>query len=260
MADDVTDDVTVITGPRVYVLGRPWVNETGMGRYLSAQGVPGWSSDAPNDAQFLTEVAARSCYRSFGRGRPHDGHVAHLIEAGHLSTFEHGSWTLGVTGVSRTLTHELVRHRHLSPSQESQRYVDAADVAFVCPPLMLPLKEAWEELGRKGPEGHPNLGAAVYADWLAGNRHARDRYRRQCDGLRFLYPGLSAKEVREAARSVLPGCVETRIVLSGNARAWRHVLGLRLAAGADAEMRRLARLILDTLEPEAPGLFAGLGG
>jgi thymidylate synthase (FAD) len=82
----------------------------------------------------LVEVAARTCYDSFRAGRPHAEHVAHLIESLHGSCLEHAAWCFLFTGVSRSLSHELVRHRQNGVSQRSQRYVNEDDAAFVEPP------------------------------------------------------------------------------------------------------------------------------
>lgn len=262
----MSDDIRVITEPKAYVLARTHLDTGQLYRFTQDTGFPGFAPGwgGSSDAQTVTEVAARTCYRSFGKGRPHAEHIAHLIEAGHLSTFEHVSWTLLVTGVSRTLTHELVRHRHFSYSQESQRFVDASDVAFVLPPVM----EAWKKEYDSQAAGwsvsdrtYWGPMVAAYDSWLRTCRAARNVYRTLAETLSVAGPAdlSSNKQIREAARSVLPGCTETRIAVTGNARAWREYLSKRLVPAADAEHRRLAALVLSTLRPEAPGLFAGLG-
>lgn len=192
----------------------------------------------------VVEFAARECYDAHGRGRPHGEHVAHLLAEGHLSTFEHVSWSLGVRGVSRTLLAELTRHRFLSPSVRSQRYCDESACRFVVPPAYLAPARA-----------------DLIPGWLAHCRAARAEYARLCrEGAGGPGGTPGRKADREAARSVLPGCVETRLVLTANARAWREAVGKRLPAGADAEMRRLAAALLAALAAESPVLFAGLGG
>lgn len=249
-------EVQLITEPRVYVLARPALDRGELARFLADTGFPGWATEGDRDAQVLTEVAARVCYRSFARGRPHRDHLAHLLSSGHLSTFEHAQWTLLITGVSRSLTHELVRHRHLSYSQESQRFVDASNVAFVVPPALLKRQaeyERWKTAG--GPH------CREWCDWVRACTQAAGAYRDLLPQLeRNDYGGRAPgyKSAREAARAVLPNCVETRIAVSGNARAWREVLARRLDPAADAEFRRLASAVLVALSHEAPDLFAGL--
>lgn len=276
-------DVKIITESQVFVLGRPAVDRDAVGRLLSATGYDGRPLDyAPSDAENLIEIGGRVCYRSFGRGRPHDDYVRHIIEVGHGSVTEHAVWTLAVIGISRTCSHEVVRHRFLSPSQESQRYVDASDVAFVVPPALLGAHretEAENEREREAsdwlntPEGRrawaespkvmspcpptPPHHKAYFAWWEAIG-FARDQYARMAESLAAM--GLPLKQAREAARSVLPGCVETRVVLTANARAWRNFLELRCSAAADAEIRRLANRVYEALVAEAPVLFGDYTG
>ena len=88
-----------------------------------------WSTDAEG-GQALAEFAGRACYQSWHKPNPatatNAGYLAHILEVGHLSVLEHGTATFYLTGVSRSFTHELVRHRHFSYSQLSQRYVPGA--------------------------------------------------------------------------------------------------------------------------------------
>lgn len=177
-------------------------------------------------ATTLTEFAGRACYQSFHRPNEKTRHpslyVANIIKQGHESVLEHASVTYYITGVSRSLTHELVRHRHFSYSQLSQRFVDE-DLSIILPPATEP--------------GTPE--SEVVID------HALDSF----NGYRKLVKtleadGLGRKQAREAARSVLPNCIETKIVVTGNHRAWREFIRKRIAPGADAEIQRLARMIL----------------
>lgn len=188
-------------------------------------------------------LGGRACYQSFGEKagrRSAEAYLAHILDSRHLSVLEHASATLYIRGVSRTLTHELVRHRHLSPSELSQRYVDMADVRFVVPPADLPLdgprRNTWE--------WRAEAWHAVYSTEVAYYQ----------DG------GLAGKDARQAARAVLPGCTETRIVLTGNLRAWLEALGKRHHPAADAEMQRLAGEVLDVLHPLAPHVIPDRAG
>lgn len=209
-----------------------------------------WSPDADApDADALAEFAGRACYRSWARPNPAtattDAYVRHVIELGHESVLEHASATFYVTGVSRSLTHELVRHRHLSFSQLSQRFVDESDATLVIPPairdgaaLTLPSGEtihaAVDELGDRAVELYAAL-ARLLGD-----------------------AGYTRKQAREAARCVLPNATWTELVVSGNLRAWRDVLRRRLEPAADAEIQTFARRVLDQLTTLAPATFADL--
>ncbi len=160
---------------------------------------------------------------------------------GHLSVLEHGSVSMYLTGVSRSLTHELVRHRHFSFSQLSQRYVPEGDAAFVEP-----------EVVAGDPELHQLFTDAVESSRLA--------YSALLAGLeaRFADVGdatLRRKQARQAARAVLPNATETRIVVTGNYRAWRHFVAMRASEHADTEIRDLAVRCLEELQRVAGNVF-----
>lgn len=177
------------------------------------------------------EAAGRVCYQSQHKPNAatltNKDYLANILRQGHESVLEHSSFSFYITGVSRALTHELIRHRHLSYSQLSQRFVDESDTAIVLPPA---IKEASEE--------HEILDNAVQVALYA----YEDMVNSLQDG-----HGLKRKQAREAARAVLPNCVETRIVVTGNVRAWRDVLQRRLDPAADAEIRLVSQMIYDQL-------------
>src|SRR6476661_1604188 len=128
-ASQVDTGIRVLTEPSVYVLGRQTVDDTELNRFLADHGVS-WESDSEIAAEVLTETAGRVCYMSFAKPRPggNAAYLTHIKEVGHGSVLEHAVWNLVITGVSRSLTHELVRHRAgWAYSQLSQRYVDESD-------------------------------------------------------------------------------------------------------------------------------------
>jgi thymidylate synthase (FAD) len=169
------------------------------------------------------------------------GYLKHIIDVGHLSALEHASVTCYITGISRSCAHELIRHRHLSYSQLSQRYVPDTDADVVVPP---------------GIDGDPELerlflaaadaSRASYAELLAGLEA------RLADSRNAV---LRRKQARRAARAVLPHATETRIVVTGNYRAWRHFVAVRASEHADVELRRLAVACLRRLTDVAPAVF-----
>ncbi|MER7167245.1 FAD-dependent thymidylate synthase, partial [Micromonospora sp. NPDC000207] len=116
--------------PAVHLIGWTHFNAPLM------ENLTGWSTDA-DGGQALAEAAGRACYQSWKKPNPatatNAGYLAHILEIGHLSVLEHGSVTFYFTGVSRSFTHELIRHRHFSYSQLSQRYVPERDAAMVEP-------------------------------------------------------------------------------------------------------------------------------
>ena len=177
------------------------------------------------------ERAARECYQSQAQMSPESGKrfIRGIILRGHESVLEHASATFRVLGGSRAYTHEQVRHRLLSFSQQSQRYVSEKDFRAVLPPAIADNPEA-----RK-----------VFVELLEETRKA---YRR----LKELGLG------NEDARFVLPNAVESGIVISGNFREWRHVFRTRCSAAAQWEIRRICGLMLKLAREIAPVVFGDM--
>ena len=130
-----TTDIRILRDPTVYLVGRQLVDPRAMDRFLADHGVS-WETDTEVAAEHLTEVAGRVCYMSFAKPRPggNKTYLDHILEVGHGSVLEHAAWNFIFVGVSRTLTHELVRHRAgWAYSQLSQRYVDESVAEYVEP-------------------------------------------------------------------------------------------------------------------------------
>ncbi|MDP9497303.1 MAG: FAD-dependent thymidylate synthase [Actinomycetota bacterium] len=204
-----------------------------------------WSTDADGGSA-LAEFAGRACYQSWNKPNPatasNEGYLRHILEVGHLSVLEHGSVTFYLTGVSRSLTHELIRHRHFSYSQLSQRYVPERDAAMVEPDVIA-----------DDPELHALFVGATDAALAA--------YTQLLEGLEKKFAGVDnltsrRKQARQAARAVLPNATETRIVVTGNYRALRHFVAMRASEHADVEIRELAIAMLRELQRVAPNAFA----
>lgn len=187
----------------------------------------------------LAEFAGRACYMSYHKPNPstreNEDYIANILRQGHESVLEHATATFYIEGVSRALTHELIRHRHLSYSQLSQRFVDEGRRAIVVPPAM-------------------RYDATLTADLSFNANVAFERYGEYVDYL-MEEEGFPRKQAREAARAILPNCTETKIVVTGNMRAWRDMLGKRLDESADAEIREVSELIVEELQKVAPASF-----
>ena len=206
-----------------------------------------WETDT-DGGEALAEFAGRACYQSWRKPNPatatNAGYLRHILEVGHLSVLEHGNVTFYLTGVSRSLTHELIRHRHFSFSQLSQRYVPERNAQMVEPDVIA-----------ADPDLHIKFVAATQASLSA--------YTELLEGLekKFAEEGAAAsatlrrKQARQAARSVLPNATETRIVVTGNYRAWRHFVGMRASEHADVEIRGCAIACLRELQRVAPNVF-----
>jgi thymidylate synthase (FAD) len=212
--------------------------------FTAPEDVP-WSTDA-DGGPALVEFAGRACYQSWSKPNPRTAtnasYLQHIIDVGHLSVLEHASVSFYITGISRSCTHELIRHRHFSYSQLSQRFVPEHDAQVVLPP------------GIGGDQELETL-------FLAAADSSRATYTELLTRLEAKLADLPnatlrRKQARQAARAVLPNATETRIVVTGNYRAWRHFIAMRASEHADVEIRRLAIECLRQLVAAAPQVFA----
>ncbi len=203
-----------------------------------------WSTDADGGSA-LVEFAGRACYQSWSKPNPRTAtnatYLKHIIDVGHFSVLEHASVTFYITGISRSATHELIRHRHFSFSQLSQRYVPEPDSRVVVPPGMEDDLELQQILTDAA-----DASRAAYVELLA---RLEARFADQPNAV------LRRKQARQAARAVLPNATETCIVVTGNYRAWRHFIAMRASEHADVEIRRLAVECLRQLADVAPAAF-----
>jgi thymidylate synthase (FAD) len=236
-------DIRILREPTVYLLGRQTIDASELDRFLADHGVSTWQIDTEVAGEKLAEVAGRLCYLSFAKPRPGGNQVylEHILEVGHGSVLEHAVWNFVFTGCSRSLTHELVRHRHFSYSQLSQRYVDESIAEYVEPDCIA---------------ADPDL----HALWLDAVGHAHQSYMKLVEKLTEHFKDepdktLRRKLARQAARSVLPNATETKIFVTGNARALRHFIELRGSRHAEIEIRKLAVQVLRIMQTEAAHLF-----
>jgi len=212
--------------------------------FLAPPDVP-WDTDA-DGGQALVEFAGRACYQSWSKPNPRTadnaGYLKHIIDVGHFAVLEHASVSFYITGISRSCAHELTRHRHFSYSQLSQRYVPDDDARVVLPP---------------GLENDPEL-QAIVLDAADASRRAYGELLSRLEAKLADQPNavLRRKQARQAARAVLPNDTETRMVVTGNYRAWRHFIAMRASEQADTEIRRLAIACLRELADVAPAVFA----
>lgn len=211
----------------------------------------GWNAgngEWSGGAQYLMEGAGRLCYQSWKRPNPdtatNEGYLGNILDHKHFSVLEHGVATFLITGVSRTLTHEIIRHRHLSPSELSQRFVNMDSCAAVIPPLYR-RADAHFPVAQAHLEGEFENAKRVYGKLVSAFEGSIGP-----DGEK-----VTRKQAREAARAVLPGMTETKIVLTGNVRAWRGVIEQRATVHADKEIRALAVEIFKQLKGLWPNCF-----
>ena len=243
-------DIRFIEKPTVRLISRPSLDWEELDGFLSDENVPAApeSIRAGDDiSAAIAEASARICYMSYGRGRRDiEAFINNLLRSKDGSVFEHINYGFVVTGVSRSLTHELVRHRAgFAYSQRSQRYVDESGCRFVIPPDIL------------------KIGGYALMQFKIDMKLALACYEAAVKGLSDALPVTEGelatarrKSVRQAARSVLPNATETKLVVTANVRALRHFIEMRASEYADAEIRRLALEMLRLLQTEAPLMFA----
>ena len=182
----------------------------------------------PNPEKVI-EDAGRTCYQSRAAGGPgcRRAFIERVIRSGHHSVLEHAYATFRITGVSRSFSHQLVRHRLCAFSQQSQRYVNEEDFSPIEPSAIA-----------RYPEAHHLFQTAMAA--------ARAAYR-----------DLRELGVRnEDARFVLPNATQTEMVMSANFREFRHIFPLRCDGKAQWEIRTAALQMLAILKQVAPSVFA----
>jgi thymidylate synthase (FAD) len=181
----------------------------------------------PN-AEKLIEKAGRTAYLSFEKQRrgSEKKFIKMLIKSGHLSVLEHAYATFRIKGGSRAFTHQLIRHRLCSYTQQSQRYVDEHNFNYIEPDAIKNNKEAH----------------SLFIDFM--NRAKK------------VYAKLQKLDIKnEDARFVLPNAVESEIVVTANFREWRYIIELRGSADAQWEIRTIIIKILKLLKKQAPAVF-----
>ncbi len=225
------------TEPIITLLARPAFSEP---PHLPVN----WLGES-TDGERLAEFAGRLCYMSQKNPAKRNtrDYLENIKKQGHGSVLEHANYSLLLEGVSRSLTHELVRHRAgFAYSQLSQRYVDESEANFVVPPAIIGdelLEASWRTQIEEAQRSYVGLVEQLMErySWVGDKIHRR-------------------KMAREAARGVLPNSTETKIVVTANARAWRTMLELRAGEGAELEIRRCAIAILRLLQRETPAFFS----
>jgi thymidylate synthase (FAD) len=239
--------MNVVTQPKVYLVGRTQIDGAEVRRFLDAEATT-WITDTENGSELLSELAGRVCYMSFGEKqgrRSNRDYLENIIKMEHGSVLEHAVWNFVVSGVSRSFSHELIRHRAgWGYSQLSQRYVDESETDFVEPEIIASdpeLHHIWIESVGQSHAAYVRLAEGLVAKIERDHPTVKGRDKR--------------KAAREAARSVLPNATETKIFITANARALRHFLEYRGAPDAEPEIRKVALALYEVMREEAPSLF-----
>ncbi len=215
-----------------------------------------------SDGESLISSAAKLCYSSVGveeieeNSKPEEvsKFLNMLMDLGHESPIEHISFTFGVEGVSRTLTHQLVRHRIASYSQQSQRYVKLDQFEYIIPPAIekdLEAKKIFVQAMENDQKAYEELSNILfnkyYDEYIEAGMGERDAR------------GKSEKQAIEDARYVFPNACETKIVFTMNARTLLHFFKLRTCNRAQWEIRQMAKEMLREVKKVYPVLFKNAG-
>ena len=193
---------------------------------------------ATPDLEKVIELAGRTCYKSEDKitDDSAEAFVSKIRSANHASVLEHGSISVKFT-VDRGVSHELVRHRVASFSQESTRYANYSKDKFGNEITVIDIRG-----------GFPQISEQAYDDWLATCQYAEAKY------LHMTGTGSKAQE----ARSVLPNSLKTEVVMTANPREWRHVIMLRSAEASHPQMREVMVPLAAEFARRWPALFADL--
>ncbi|MDQ3794356.1 MAG: FAD-dependent thymidylate synthase [Actinomycetota bacterium] len=246
-----------LKSPGVVMLAKPQTNVASLAGFLEGFDpklrFPEYLDDPTRlpDSSQLCKTAGQTCYMSFGIKRTTNENAAKYFErltsAGHGSVLEHSNFSFLLYGISRSVTHELVRHRHLGFSQVSQRYVSGSVLRFV----ERPEYQSDERLHRLFEERADR----VAAGYEAMANHLLERQEGGASMLSADYKTDARKKVQQTARSLLPNETEAPMVCTGNVRALRHVVEMRADAHAESEIRNLAVRIFLCLVTADPILF-----
>jgi len=242
--------------PKVYLVGKTSIVTEGLKDYLADIGSPDWQIDLDvSDAENLIEAAGRMCYRSwqeYDPSRPlatnpnvskvrkgNDVYIRNVLEGHHGSILEHATMSFICCDVSRVFTHELVRHRAgMAYSQESLRYVRLDEIPFWLPEAVKGNEKALEKYKNviKYLEEAQTELATTFNIKSIRNFHTK-------------------KEITSMFRRLLPEGMATSIFVTGNLRAWRHIIAMRTSSAAEAEIRVVLDQIARICKRECPNVF-----
>ena len=250
--------IAYLKAPGVVMLAKSQTNIAGLKDFLGgfdpSLGFPAYLDDptALPDSSQLCKTAGQLCYASFGPRRTTNENAAayfeRLTSAGHGSVLEHASFSFLLYGISRSVTHELVRHRAgVGISQISQRYVSGAVLRFVERPEY-----------QRDPELHAlfeERADRAAAEYETMAHHLLERQERGVALLDAEHKTDARKKVQQTARSLLPNETEAPMVFTGNVRALRHIIEMRADEHAESEIRNLAVRLFLCLATTDPILF-----
>ena len=239
--------------PKAFLIAETKVDHAAIDHALLHLGVDGWASDGETDADVLTEFAGKSCYMSFDRqlnlnltkvgGRPNSAYIQDgIIGNKHGSVLEHSTVTFFLTNVSRVVTHELVRHRAGTAfSQTSGRYVRSDEIDMYLPDELAVYPEAVAVFQRANEQMEDNLAELI-----------------KVTGIETMTSFGLKKRLTSAFRRILGNGQANHLVMTGNHRAWRHIIEMRTSVHAEEEIRVIMSDVAQQLKDKFPTIYADM--
>lgn len=236
---------------RLYLVASTDVRPSAYRTFLGNKKMHWRESSKTTPGQQLIELAGRICYMSFESRtlrqkqspKTNSEYVRHLILQGHESVLEHATYSIVADGITRGLSHQLVRHRvGFAYSQLSQQYHDERLAQFVEPfgiGARKSVKSEWRDSVSRAMRAYKRIATILEQSSYASGLPRKERLR----------------AIRSLARTVLPSATSTTLMITGNARAWRHLLEVRGSIAGDFEMREFCVNAAKLLTAEAPDLF-----
>ncbi len=233
--------------PRISIIARPNIDWLAIERFIDDENTTWKRTEDSTNPEELIEFSGRICYMSFGNKqspRTNQEYIKNLIEQGHESVLEHVNWTFEISNVTRSFTHQLVRHRiGFSYSQLSQQYVDHSDFEVHSPidfDNLPKTSQAWDKVQRLIRDSYTEI-VETLDDELDSDEFESKKEKNRL--------------INSIARQILPSGTATSLVMTANARALRHFLKLRGSTQGDMEMRSFCVTLFDLLTKEAPAVF-----
>lgn len=234
--------------PTIHLLAETKLNNEGVQGFLDAIGVPDWDTNAPSDTEKLIEIAGKTCYMSFDtslnknltkvrKGQNEEYIQNGLIKVNHGSVLEHGCVTLALCGVSRILTHELIRHRAgCAYSELSGRYVRIEQIEAFKPKKI-------------------NDKALTKMRFTMEQIQTLYNYVQQLAFAETSGDFTEKKEITSAIRRILPQGIATNIIFTANHRALRHIIDMRTSSHAEEEIQVVFTEVLKIMKQRFPNIY-----
>ena len=249
------------TTPKIFHLAGTKVDQVGLQGYLEHIGAPYWTTDSINDGEVLIEVAGKVCYRSFSeelnanlrkvRRNANKGYLKNILNSKHGSVLEHVYDTYVFVGVSRVFTHEMVRHRISDFSQESLRFVRLTDLEGYFPSAFQ--ADFLNKLGLEGEGLEEYLRDKMMSVFEYLEEVQLDLANKlELDDMKNFD---AKKKITSSMRRLAPIGLATAIIVTSNARNWRHVISQRTSRHAEEEIRLGIGKVFNDLMQRNPNVY-----